>query len=201
MLQQHLEAEHCLFERESNSQVHLWPHISWNTPFQLLFSTNTTSLFTGLSKYRVEFPDLSEAPSNSLTLRTLPLLLLYAFAIWAIGHWFWSAACLSNTMSPTWQFRFWLFHFSLFWRVNRTSFLHLSQNSLATCCTLLHCFLEYLSGMVKLPDGGITTLDFIVRRLMGLNGAKLVASFITSVVSGLELTIASTSTTRVCNDS
>ena len=55
--------------------------------------------------------------------------------------------------------------------------------------------------MVNLPDGGITTLDFIVRRLMGLNGAKLVASFITSVVSGLELTIASTSTTRVCNDS
>ena len=35
---------------------------------------------------------------------------------------------------------------------------------------------------------------------MGLNGAKLVPSSITSVVSGLELTIASTSTTRVCND-
>ena len=55
--------------------------------------------------------------------------------------------------------------------------------------------------MVKLPGGGITTLDFIVRRLMGLNGVKLVASFITSVVSGFELRIASTSATRVCNDS
>ena len=54
--------------------------------------------------------------------------------------------------------------------------------------------------MVKLPGSGITILDFIVRRLTGLNGAKLVVSFITSVVNGLELTIASTSTIRVCND-
>ena len=36
---------------------------------------------------------------------------------------------------------------------------------------------------------------------MGLNGGKLVTSFITSVVSGLELTITSTSTTRVCSAS
>ena len=140
MLQQHLEAKHWLFKGELNSQVHLRPHISWNTPFQLLFSTNTTSLFTGLSKYRVELSYLSEVPSNSLTLQTLPLLSLYTFTIWAIDHWFQSASCLSNTMSPTWQFYFWLLHFSLFWRVTRTSFLHLSQNSLATCCTLLHCF-------------------------------------------------------------
>ena len=187
MLQQYFEAKHRLFEGKSNSQVHLRPNISWNTPFQLLFSTNTTSLFTGLSKYRGESSDLSEAPSNSLTLGTLPLLSLYTFTIRAIGHWFGSASCLSNTMSPTWQFRFWLFHISLFWRFSRTSFLHLSQNLLAICCTLLHCFFEYLSGAVKLPGSGITTLDFIVRRLMGLNEAKLVPSFITSAVSGLEL--------------
>ena len=142
MLQEHLEAKHWLLEGEWNSQIHLQLHISWNTPFQLLFSTNTISLFTGLSKYWVEFSDLSEAPSNSLTLRTLPLLSLYAFTIWAIGQWFQSASCLSYTMSPTWQFCFWLLHFSLFWRVSRTFFLHLSQNLLGTCCTLLHCFLE-----------------------------------------------------------
>ena len=46
MLKQHLEAKHWLFEGESNSQVHLQSYISWNTPFQLLLSTNTTSLFT-----------------------------------------------------------------------------------------------------------------------------------------------------------
>ena len=55
--------------------------------------------------------------------------------------------------------------------------------------------------MGKLPGGGITTLDLIIRRLMGLNRATLVTSFITSVVSGLVLIIASTSTTRVYNDS
>ena len=79
-------SKHWLYEGESNSQVHLRPHILWNTPFQLLFSTNTTSLFTGLSKYWVELSDLSEAPSNSLTLQTLPLLSLYAFTIRAIDH-------------------------------------------------------------------------------------------------------------------
>ena len=164
---QHLEAKTLALRRGIELKVHLRSHISWNTPFQLLFLTNTTTLFSGLSKYRIELSDLSEAPSNSLTLRTLPLLSLYAFTIRAIGHRFQSASCLSNTMSPTWQFHFWLFHFFLFWIVSRTSFLHLSQNPLATCCTLLHCFLEYLSGVVKSPGGGITTLDFIVTRLIG----------------------------------
>ena len=135
---------------------------------------------------------------NSLTLRTLPFLSLYTFTMWAIGHWFRSASCLSNTMSPNLRFRFLLFHLFLLWGFSRTSFLCLSQNSLATCCTLLNCFLEYLSGVVKLPGGGITNLDFNVRRLVGFNGAKLLASFITSVVCGLELAIASTSRTRVC---
>ena len=114
----------------------------------------------------------------------LPLLSLNTFTIQAIGYSL--RSCLSNTMSPTWQFRFWLFYFSLFCRVSRTSFLHLPQNSLATSCTLFHCFLEYRPEVVKLPGAGITSLDFIVRRLMGLNGAKLVTSFITSVVSDLE---------------
>ena len=127
MLQQHLEAKHWLFKGELNSKVHLRAHISWNAPFQLLFSTNTTSLFTGLSKYWLELSDLSEAPSHSLTLQTLPLQSLYTVTIRAICHWFWYASCLSNTMPSTWQFCFWLFHFSLFWRVSRTSFLHLSK--------------------------------------------------------------------------
>ena len=103
-----------------------------HTDFQWLFLTNTTSLFTGLSKYSVELSYLSEAPINNLTLRALPLLSLYTFTIQAIGHSLWSASCLSNTVSLTRQFRFWLFHFFLFWRVSRTSFLHLPQNPLDT---------------------------------------------------------------------
>ena len=114
MLQQHLKAKHWLFEGELSSQVHLRPHISWNTPFQLLFSTNTTSLFTAYGKYRVELSDFSETPSSSLILWTLPLLSLHTLTIRAIGHWFQSASCLSSTISPTWQFRF--------------------------CCSISHCF-------------------------------------------------------------
>ena len=143
MLQQDLEAQHWLFGGEASSLIHFRPHISWNTYFQLLFSTNPTSLFTGLFKCCVELSDLSVAASNSLTLRTLPLLSLYTFAIWAIGHWLQSASSLSNAVSPTWQFHFWLFHFSLFWRFSRTYFLHLPQNLSATCCTLRHCCLEF----------------------------------------------------------
>ena len=37
MLQQHLEAQHWIFEWELNSQIHLQPHISWNTHFQWSF--------------------------------------------------------------------------------------------------------------------------------------------------------------------
>ena len=102
MLQQYLEAQHWFFETESNSQIHLRPHISWNIHFQWLLSTNTTSLYTGLSKYWVELFELSKSPINSLTLRTLPLLSLYTFTIRAIHHWLRCASCLSNTMSPTW---------------------------------------------------------------------------------------------------
>ena len=92
-------------------------------------------------------------------------------------------------------------HFCLFLSVNSTSFLHLFQNALDKCCTSLQCFLKYISAGIKTPDGGITTLDFIVSRLIGLSGTGLVTSLITSVVKGRELTIASTSVNKVFKDS
>ena len=82
-------------------------------------------------------------------------------------------------------------------RVVSTSFLHLLQNPLSTYWAFLHCFLKYLSRVVKLPGGAIPTLDFIVRTLMRINEATLATSFIISVVNGLELTIALTTTSRI----
>ena len=82
-------------------------------------------------------------------------------------------------------------------RVVSTSFLHLLQNPLSTYWAFLYCFLKYLSRVVKLPGGGIPTLDFIVRTLMRINEATLATSFIISVVNGLELTIALTTTSRI----
>ena len=99
------------------------------------------------------------------------------------------------------QIRILSFHFRLLWSVNSTSFLHLPQNSLDKCCTRLQCFLQHKSTDVKTPGGCITTLDFIVSRLIRLSDTKLVTSLITSVVSGRELTIASTSVNNVYKNS
>ena len=58
-----------------------------------------------------------------------------------------------------------------------------------------------MSGAVKTPGGGITTLDFKVSRFIGLSGIMLLASLNKSVVKGREFTIASTSISKVHNDS
>ena len=92
-----------------------------------------------------------------------------------------------------------IFHFILDERLKNTSFFYLFQNSLQICCTFLHSFLEYLSGDAKI-GGGIKIFNFLVK-CVGLSGIRLVMSLIVSLVNGQELTIASTSTSRVCNDS
>ena len=140
-----------------------------------------------------------DAPINNLTLQTSPGSSLFVATILAIGHWLHSASFFKRTMSPTLQFLSGIFHFVLDWRLN-TSFLHLFQNSLQICWTLLQCFLQYWSGDAKTPGGGITIFDFIVRRFIGLSGIRLVTSLIVSVVNEWEMTTASTSTSRVCND-
>ena len=66
--------------------------------------------------------------------------------------------------------------------------------------TPLQCFLQYIPADVKIRGGGITTLDLIVSRLIGLSGTRLVISLITSVVKEPELTIASTSVNKVSKD-
>ena len=58
-----------------------------------------------------------------------------------------------------------------------------------------------MSGAVKTPGGGITTLDFKINRFIGLRGIMLLTSFNKMVVKGPEFTIASTSISKVCSDS
>ena len=77
----------------------------------------------------------------------------------------------------------------------------LLQNSPAICCTHCHLLFEYASGFLNSPGGGMTTLVFIVRRLLGESGILLFESLMVSTVSGLELMISSTSTINVLSDS
>ena len=57
-----------------------------------------------------------------------------------------------------------------------------------------------MSGAVKAPGGGITTLDFKVSSFIGLSGIMLLTSLNKSVVKGCEFTISSTSISKVRND-
>ena len=58
-----------------------------------------------------------------------------------------------------------------------------------------------MSGELKTPGGGITTLDFKVNSFIRLSGIMLLASLNKSVVKGREFAIASASVSKVHNDS
>ena len=104
-------------------------------------------------------------------------------------------------MSPTAKFQIVFFHICLTCRLWRNSFLHLLQNSTAICCTRCHLLFEYASGLLNSPGGGMTTLVFIVWRLLGESGILLFESLMVSTVSGLELMVSSTSAINVLSDS
>ena len=59
------------------------------------------------------------------------------------------------------------------------------QNSFARCCTHLHCFLQHMPSFWNSPEGGMTTLDFIVSNCIGHNETRLWASDENSDVIGL----------------
>ena len=113
--------------------------------------------------------------------------------ILAIDNWFRWHSSFNSTISPTVKFGVFFFHFCLGCRLWRNSFLHLFQNSSAMSWTRRHRFLEYKSGGINSPGGGMTKLDFKVRRLLGVIGVRLFLSFRVSTGRGLECTINSTS--------
>ena len=104
-------------------------------------------------------------------------------------------------MAPTTKFQTPFFHICVTCSLWRNSFLHLLQNFPAICCTRCHLLFEYASGLLNSPGGGMTTLVFIVRRLLGESGISLFGSLMVSTVSGFELMISSTSAINVPSDS
>ena len=104
---------------------------------------------------------------------------------------------LEMTTSPTARFLFGWTHFFLTCSVWRYSLRHLSQHSLAQCCTLLQRPRQYMSALWNSPGGGSTRLGFIVRRWFGVNGSGASALHRWSTLRGLELIMHSTSVMNV----
>ena len=163
----------------------------------------------GSLRWRIDFIGLLrvwlllfESATQSVTLCTSPFLLASTPIILANCHWLcWQYCSFNIKMSPNSKFLLLSFHFCLVCKLCRNSFLHLCQNSSAICCTRLHLLLEYRSGFVKTPGGGMTTFVFIVNRLLGESGIWLLISLKVSTVSGLELIIDSTSAIKVLSAS
>ena len=88
-------------------------------------------------------------------------------------------------------------HFWHRYRLTRNSLRHLFQNSSVVCCTPLRCLWQYISASPNSPRGGITTLVFIVSILERHIGLRLLVSLNRSVISGWELSTASTSVINV----
>ena len=122
--------------------------LSWNQTQNIIiayhvshsFSTSITNLITDRSRYQIAISVVPNVPIMSLTLLTNPFLSAFFATIFVIDQLSHSAAAsLSRTISLTLQFLLMVFHFYRYWSVTRTSFLHLLQNSLEICCTLLQC--------------------------------------------------------------
>ena len=127
----------------------------------------------------------------SVTLCTSFLASVSILTILAIGYWFQWQSSLSKKISPAAKFRILFFHICLTCRLWRNSFLNLLQNSPAICCTRHHRLFEYTSSLLNSPGGGMRTLVFIVRRLLGKSGISLFEPLMVSTVSGLEVMISS----------
>ena len=130
-----------------------------------------------------------ELARNNQTLRTKPMSSVCTPITFEIGHSLRLAFVFNSTMSPSWKLLHLLFHFGQVWRLHRNSLHYLNQNSFAICWMCLHLLLLNLPAFTNWPGGGNTTLDFIVRILLGHNGCSLWTSPKVSTVSGLEFNI------------
>ena len=112
-------------------------------------------------------------PASSWTLLTAPSESLCTWTTFHIGHWLQLTSTFKNTISPITNSLWFLFHFWRDWRIDKNSFLHSCQNSLAMYWTCLQCLLLNSSALTNSPGGGITTLVFMVKMLFRLNGCSL----------------------------
>ena len=164
-------------------------------------SDSFKSIILCIGRLSLRSPSFWVFPTNNLTLRTKPSASEFMPTTFATGHWLWSASVFSKTISPFWKFLCFSFHLWWGWSDHRNSFCHLTQNSLAICCICLYLFLLYSSSSTKWPGGGKTTLDFMVKMLLGHIGCLLCTSPNISTIKGLEFTIASVSSRIALSDS
>ena len=174
-------------------------HLASSLGNQISDSFKSTILCIGRSS--ICSPSFRVFPLNNLTLRTKPSASEFMPTTFAIGHWLRLASVFSRTISPFWKFQCFSFHFWRGWSDHRISFHHLTQNSLALCCIRFHLFLMYSSAFTKWPGGGKTTLEFMVRMLLGHIGCSLYISPNVSTVKGIEFAITSVTVRSVLRDS
>ena len=137
-------------------------------------------------------PPLVTLSSNFLTLPSSPGKVLVTKAI---GQWFLSTwQSRRRTRSPSLILGRLFCHFDRSCSVQRYSRLHLSQNVLARCWTLRHCW-RCRSASTKHPGGG-GLQTFWVRIMFGVSRAGAFAS-VEMVAKGLALIMAETSAMRV----
>ena len=139
--------------------------------------------------------------SNNRKLRMKPKSSAFTLITFAIGHWLPLASVFSSTMSSFWKFLHLLFHFGRVWRLHKTASSHITQNSFAMCWIHLCLLLLNSSAFTNWPGGDNTTLDFIVRILLGHSGCSLWTSPKMSTVSALDYNIVSVSASSVLNGS
>ena len=157
-------------------------------------STNNTNLLIGRSN---SWPDVVFKITDR-TFPSWPTLHEVTRANFQSFRWLVSRRI---TTSPFSKLRFLICHFVRCCNELRNSLRHRIQNSFVTCWILLHCRLQNMSARWKSPGGGRITLDFLVNKLTGAIGIKLLTSDKLSTVRGLELITPSTSTIRVLNPS
>jgi hypothetical protein len=151
--------------------------IPFEANFTIYVSNNKVSLWVGRSiivGFERRLPHLERLGSaiSNLTLRTRWSLSVIVSTTLSRRHCpLIKLSSLRMTMSLTEILCSSLRHFCLAWRLNRYSFLHLDQNSLAKYWTLRHRFLAYTSSVTKLPGGGRIILDFMFKRWLGVSGS------------------------------
>ena len=171
-------------------------HLASSSGNQISDSFKSITLCIGRSS--ILWPSLPVFSINNLTRRTKLSASEFLPSTFAIGHWLRLASVFSRTISPFWKCLCFSFHLWRGWSDYRNSFRHLTQNSLAICCIRLSSF---SSAFTKWPGGGKTTLDFMVRMLLGRIGCLLCTSPYVSTAKGLEFTITSVSARSVLIDS
>ena len=111
-------------------------------------STSNTTLSTGCTNVRFSIlPFLSIEPTNNFIVRTNPFSSGKVSITFESFHSFCLQLSSSKmTMPSCWKFLLLDDHFCLSCNNNKNSLRRRVQNSLLKCCTLFHCFLQYVSG-------------------------------------------------------